>query len=369
MPTNVCKKCGYSSAEADYCPNDGTKMDKIGFGEKLWENLSDQQKQELLNAYYPGGNFSQTEESKHGKIKLPASRSQSGTNVKKAALERAYAQAKAFNSEKGREEFAYRISYSIIAILLLLIGSLFGLVELALMGTTQNGADGFSVIILSIAIILFACGICLILLRLSDMLTAIVLSIPIAHAPAAPVRTDSASARTSSVQPSAKTAPVAPSVKAPKPETKPEHKDAPPANAPKPETKPERNDASPSRKTGNDQGKAHKQKKRPHDDPAQSSNERPKPKQKDESKKPDADEKHADHPAPPVSADPPAQPDAANAAPGKNDAAKSRSDASDKGGEESVSHKSGAPRRAPSNKPVAKKKEMRTVVEQSQLPL
>ena len=211
MPTNVCKKCGYSSAEADYCPNDGTKMDKIGFGEKLWENLSDQQKQELLNAYYPGGNFSQAEESKHGKIKLPSSKSQSGVNVKKAALERAYAQAKAFDSEKGREEFAYRISYSIIAILLLLIGSLFGLVELALMGTTQNGADGFSVIILSVAVILFACGICLILLRLSDMLTAIVLSIPIAHAPAAPVRTGSASARTSSAQPSAKTAPAAPS--------------------------------------------------------------------------------------------------------------------------------------------------------------
>ena len=189
MPTKERKKCGYSSAEADYCPNDGTKMDKIGFGEKLWENLNDQQKQELLNAYYPGGNFSQAEESKHGKIKLPASKSQSGANVKKAALERAYAQAKAFDSEKGREEFAYRISYSIIAILLLLIGSLFGLVELALMGTTQNGAAGFSAIILSIAVILFACGICLILLRLSDMLTAIVLSIPIAHAPAAPVRT------------------------------------------------------------------------------------------------------------------------------------------------------------------------------------
>ena len=125
MPTKLCKKCGYSSAEADYCPNDGTKMDKIGFGEKLWENLSDQQKQELLNAYYPGGNFSMAEESKHGKIKLSASKSQSGANVKKAALERAYAQAKAFDSEKGREEFAYRISYSIIAILLLLIGSLF----------------------------------------------------------------------------------------------------------------------------------------------------------------------------------------------------------------------------------------------------
>lgn len=352
MPTNVCKKCVYSSAEADYCPNDGTKMDKIGFGEKLWENLSDQQKQELLNAYYPGGNFSQAEESKHGKIKLSASKSQSGANVKKSALERAYAQAKAFDSEKGREEFAYRISYSIIAILLLLIGSLFGLVELALMGTTQNGADGFSVIILSIAVILFACGICLILLRLSDMLTAIVLSIPIAHAPTAPAVTGSASARASSAQPSAKTAPAAPSVK-----------------APKPETKPERNDASPSRKTGNDQGKAHKQKKRPHDDPAQSSNERPKPKQKDETKKPAADEKHEDLPAQPVSADPPAKPDTASAAPGKNDAAKSRSSASDKGGEESVSRKSGAPRRAPSNKPGAKKKEMRTVVEQSQLPL
>lgn len=352
MPTNVCKKCGYSSAEADYCPNDGTKMDKIGFGEKLWENLSDQQKQELLNAYYPGGNFSQTEESKHGKIKLSASKLQSGANVKKAALERAYAQAKAFGSEKGREEFAYRISYSIIAILLLLIGSLFGIVELALMGTTQNGADGFSVIILSIAVILFACGICLILLRLSDMLTAIVLSIPIAHAPAAPACTGSASARTSSAQPSAKTAPAVPSVK-----------------APKPETKPERNDASPNRKTSNDQGKAHKQKKRPQDDPAQSSNERPKPKQKNEPKKPAADEKHEDLPAPPVSADPPAKPDAATAAPGKNDAAKSRSSASDKGGEESVSHKSGAPRRAPSNKPVAKKKEMHTVVEQSRLPL
>ena len=352
MPTNVCKKCGYSSAEADYCPNDGTKMDKIGFGEKLWENLSDQQKQELLNAYYPGGNFSQAEESKHGKIKLSASKSQSGANVKKAALERAYAQAKAFDSEKGREEFAYRISYSIIAILLLLIGSLFGLVELALMGTTQNGADGFSVIILSIAIILFACGICLILLHLSDMLTAIVLSIPIAHAPTAPAVTGRASAHTSSAQPSAKTAPAAPSVK-----------------APKPETKPERNDASPDRKTRNDQSKAHKQKKRPHDDPSQSSNERPKSKQKDEPKKPAADEKHEDLPAQPVSADSPAKPDAASAVPGKNDAAKSRSGASDKGGEESVSRKSGAPRRAPSNKPVAKKKEMRTVVEQSQLPL
>ena len=352
MPTNVCKKCGYSSAEADYCPNDGTKMDKIGFGEKLWENLNDQQKKELLNAYYPSGNFSHAEESKHGKIKLPTSKSQSGANVKKAALERAYAQAKAFNSEKGREEFAYRISYSIIAILLLLIGSLFGLVELALMRTTQNGADGFSVIILSIAIILFACGICLILLRLSDMLTAIVLSIPIAHAPTAPACTGSASARASSAQPSAKTAPAAPSVKAPKPEAKPEHKDAPP-----------------NRKTSNDQSKAHKQKKRPHDDPAQASNERPKPKQKDETKKPAVDEKHEDLPAQPVSADPPAKPDTANAAPGKNDAAKSRSGASGKGGEESASHKSGAPRRAPSNKPVVKKKEMRTVVEQSQLPL
>lgn len=352
MPTNVCKKCGYSSAEADYCPNDGTKMDKIGFGEKLWENLSDQQKQELLNAYYPGGNFSQAEESKHGKIKLPASKSQSGTNVKKAALERAYAQAKAFNSEKGREEFAYRISYSIIAILLLLIGSLFGLVELALTGTTQNGADGFSVIILSIAVILFACGICLILLRLSDMLTAIVLSIPIAHSPTAPTCTDSASARASSAQPSAKTTPAAPSV-----------------NAQTPEAKPERNDALPDRKTHNDQGKAHKQKKRPHDDPAQSSNERSKSKQKDESKKPAADEKHEDHPAPPVSADLPAQPSKANDAPGKNDAVKPHSGASDKGGEESTSRKSGAPRRAPSNKPVAKKKEMHTVVEQSQLPL
>lgn len=352
MPTNVCKKCGYSSAEADYCPNDGTKMDKIGFGEKLWENLSDQQKQELLNAYYPGGNFSMAEESKHGKIKLPASKSQSGTNVKKAALERAYAQAKAFDSEKGREEFAYRISYSIIAILLLLIGSLFGLVELALMGTTQNGADGFSVIILSIAVILFACGICLILLRLSDMLTAIVLSIPIAHAPTAPVRTDSASARASSAQPSAKTAPAAPSV-----------------NAQTPEAKPERNDTSPDRKTSNDQGKAHKQKKRPHDDHAQSSNERPKPKQKDEPKKPAEDEKHEDHPAQPVSADPPIKSSVASAAPGKNDAAKSHPSASDKGGGESASRKSSAPRRAPSNKLMAKKKEMRTVVEQSQLPL
>lgn len=369
MPTNVCKKCGYSSAEADYCPNDGTKMDKIGFGEKLWENLSDQQKQELLNAYYPGGNFSQAEESKHGKIKLSALKSQSGANVKKAALARAYAQAKAFGSEKGREEFAYRISYSIIAILLLLIGSLFGLVELALMGTTQNGADGFSVIILSIAIILFACGICLILLRLSDMLTAIVLSIPIAHAPTAPAVTGSASARASSAQPSAKTAPAAPSANAPKPETKPEHKDAPSVNAPTPETKPERNDASPSRKTGNDQSKAHKQKKRPHDDPAQSSNERPKSKQKDESKKPAADEKHEDHPAQPASADPSAKPYAATAALGKNDAAKTHPSASDKGVGESAPHKSGAPRRAPSNKPVAKKKEMRTVVEQSQLPL
>ena len=352
MPTNVCKKCGYSSAEADYCPNDGTKMDKIGFGEKLWENLNDQQKQELLNAYYPGGNFSQAEESKHGKIKLPASKSQSGANVKKAALERAYAQAKAFDSEKGREEFAYRISYSIIAILLLLIGSLFGLVELALMGTTQNGADGFSVIILSIAVILFACGICLILLRLSDMLTAIVLSIPIAHAPTAPACTGSASARTSSAQQSAKTAPAAPSV-----------------TVPKPEAKPECNGALPNRKTSNDQSKAHKQKKRPHDDPVQSPNERPKPKQKDEPKKPAADEKHEDHPAPPVSADPPAKPDAAKAAPGKNDAAKSHPSASDKGGGESASRKSSAPRRAPSNKPVAKKKEMHTVVEQSQLPL
>ena len=357
MPTNVCKKCGYSSAEADYCPNDGTKMDKIGFGEKLWENLNDQQKQELLNAYYPGGNFSQAEESKHGKIKLPASKSQSGANVKKAALERAYAQAKAFGSEKGREEFAYRISYSIIAILLLLIGSLFGLVELALMGTTQNGAAGFSAIILSIAVILFACGICLILLRLSDMLTAIVLSIPIAHAPTAPACTGSASARTSSAQPSAKTAPAVPSVKAPKPETKPE-------------AKLEHNDASPSRKTSNDQGKAHKQKKRPHDEPVQSSNERSKPKQKNEPKKPAADEKHGDLPAQPASADPPAKPDAASAAPDKNDAAKSpRSGASDKGGEESAARKSSAPRRAPSNKPMAKKKEMRTVVEQSQLPL
>lgn len=352
MPTKLCKKCGYSSAEADYCPNDGTKMDKIGFGEKLWENLSDQQKQELLNAYYPGGNFSMAEESKHGKIKLSASKSQSGANVKKAALERAYAQAKAFDSEKGREEFAYRISYSIIAILLLLIGSLFGLVELALMVTTQNGADGFSVIILSIAVILFACGICLILLRLSDMLTAIVLSIPIAHSPTAPTCTGSASARASSAQQSAKTAPAAPSV-----------------NAQTPEAKPERNGALPNRKTSNDHGKAHKQKKRPHDDPVQSPNERPKPKQKDEPKKPDADEKHEDHPAPPISADPPAKPDAASAAPGKNDAAKSHPSTSDKGGEESVSHKSGAPRRAPSNKPVAKKKEMRTVVEQSQLPL
>lgn len=352
MPTKLCKKCGYSSAEADYCPNDGTKMDKIGFGEKLWENLNDQQKKELLNAYYPSGNFSQAEESKHGKIKLSASKSQSGANVKKAALERAYAQAKAFDSEKGREEFAYRISYSIIAILLLLIGSLFGLVELALMGTTQNGADGFSVIILSIAVILFACGICLILLRLSDMLTAIVLSIPIAHSPTAPTCTGSASARASSAQQSAKTAPAAPSV-----------------NAQTPEAKPERNGALPNRKTSNDQSKAHKQKKRPHDDPVQSPNERPKPKQKDEPKKPAADEKHEDHPAPPISADPPAKPDTASAAPGKNDAAKSHPGASDKGGEESVSHKSGAPRRAPSNKPVAKKKEMHTVVEQSQLPL
>lgn len=369
MPTKLCKKCGYSSAEADYCPNDGTKMDKIGFGEKLWENLSDQQKQELLNAYYPGGNFSMAEESKHGKNKLSASKSQSGANVKKAALERAYAQAKAFDSEKGREEFAYRISYSIIAILLLLIGSLFGLVELALTGTTQNGADGFSVIILSIAVILFACGICLILLRLSDMLTAIVLSIPIAHSPTAPTCTGSASARASSAQQSAKTAPAAPSVTVPKPEAKPEHKDAPSANAPKPEAKPERNGALPNRKTSNDQSKAHKQKKRPHDDPVQSPNERPKPKQKGEPKKPAADEKHEDHPAPPVSADPPAKPDAAKAAPGKNDAAKSHPSASDKGGGESTSRKSSAPRRAPSNKPVAKKKEMHTVVEQSQLPL
>ena len=263
-----------------------------------------------------------------------------------------YAQAKAFDSEKGREEFAYRISYSIIAILLLLIGSLFGLVELALTGTTQNGADGFSVIILSIAVILFACGICLILLRLSDMLTAIVLSIPIAHSPTAPTCTGSASARTSSAQQSAKTAPAAPSV-----------------TVPKPEAKPECNGALPNRKTSNDQSKAHKQKKRPHDDPVQSPNERPKPKQKDEPKKPAADEKHEDHPAPPVSADPPAKPDAAKAAPGKNDAAKSHPSASDKGGGESASRKSSAPRRAPSNKPVAKKKEMHTVVEQSQLPL
>lgn len=49
----ICKKCGYASADGDFCPNDGTKLQKIGVDEIVWRNLNDEQKKRLSETYCP----------------------------------------------------------------------------------------------------------------------------------------------------------------------------------------------------------------------------------------------------------------------------------------------------------------------------
>lgn len=172
----ICRKCGYESPEGEYCPNDGTKLQKIGIDEKVWANLNDAQKQDLINTY---GRDGDSEKRKSGKSPWQLLKHSEETNgYEEYIMQKAAKYMNAMKTDSGRKKLAGTVYSSTMLLALFAVVAIGEVLRIAFISAAQSGGVSVGAWISFVLAIAAMSGAAIIMLRIGCILSGVVLSIP-----------------------------------------------------------------------------------------------------------------------------------------------------------------------------------------------
>lgn len=172
----ICRKCGYGSPEGEYCPNDGTRLQKIGIDEKVWANLNNAQKQDLINTY---GRDRDSAKRKSEKSPWQLLKRSEGTNgYEEYIIQKAGKYMNAMKTESGRKKLAGTVYLSAMLLALFAVVAVSEVLRIAFISAAQSGGVSVGAWISFVLAIVAMSGIAVGTLRIGRILSGVVLSIP-----------------------------------------------------------------------------------------------------------------------------------------------------------------------------------------------
>lgn len=172
----ICRKCGYGSPEGEYCPNDGTRLQKIGIDEKVWANLNDAQKQDLINTYGRDGDSAKRKSEKSPWQLLKGSEDTNG--YEEYIMQKAGKYMNAMKTESGRKKLASTVYLSATLLALFAVVAVGEVLRIAFISAAQSGGVSVGAWISFVLAIAAMSGVAIITLRIGRILSSVVLSIP-----------------------------------------------------------------------------------------------------------------------------------------------------------------------------------------------
>lgn len=172
----ICRKCGYGSPEGEYCPNDGTRLQKIGIDEKVWANLNNAQKQDLINTY---GRDGDSEKRKSGKAPWQLLKHSEETNgYEEYIMQKAEKYMNAMKTDSGRKKLVGTVYLSATLLALFTVVAIGEVLRIAFISAAQSRGVSAGAWISFVLAIAAMSGVAIITLRIGCILSGVVLSIP-----------------------------------------------------------------------------------------------------------------------------------------------------------------------------------------------